>query len=174
MEWLSDVWPLVTILCVFIALIGMLAWLCRCGHPNPHYRREVLCRDPMTGSDEVVEPAVYMCYDCGKTWRATVRDPAWAPTGIKQRFSGYDPALAAKPRWLVLNKVDLVPQVERERRIAQLVRRLRWQGPVFAISALAREGLQPLLRAVYGQVAQFQRRVSEPDPRFDEAGEAHG
>jgi hypothetical protein len=96
MEWLRDIWPLATIVPGCIALFGVFAWLARCRHPNPHYQREVVCRDPMTESDEVIEPATYICYECGKTWRVTVRDPAWAPTGIRQRFSGYDPALAAR------------------------------------------------------------------------------
>ena len=76
MEWLRDVWPLSTIVFGFIALCGVCAWLSRCSHPNPHYRRQVLYRDPMTESDEVIEPASYVCYECGKTWSATVRDPA--------------------------------------------------------------------------------------------------
>ena len=75
MEWLRDVWPLSTIIFGFIALCGVVAWLSRCGHPNPHYRREVVYRDPMTESDEVIEPASYICYECGRTWRATVGAP---------------------------------------------------------------------------------------------------
>lgn len=96
MEWLRDVWPLLAIVFGLIAFCGVVAWLTRCGHPNPHYRRPVLYRDPMTESDEVIEPASYVCYECGKTWLATVRDPAWAPTGIRSRFRGYDPAAAAR------------------------------------------------------------------------------
>jgi hypothetical protein len=96
MEWLRDVWPLSTIVFGFIAFCGVAVWLNRCGHPNPHYRREVLYRDPMTESDEVIEPACYVCYECGKTWRATVRDPAWAATGIRLKFRGYDAELAAR------------------------------------------------------------------------------
>jgi len=60
----------------------------------------------------------------------------------------YDEALFAKPRWLVLNKLDLVPIAEREARIATIVRTLRWKGPVFAISALSGEGCRTLVYAV--------------------------
>jgi len=60
----------------------------------------------------------------------------------------YDEALFAKPRWLVLNKLDLVPIAEREARIATIVRTLRWKGPVFAISALSGEGCRSLVYAV--------------------------
>ena len=64
---------------------------------------------------------------------------------IVAELKKYDPELHAKPRWLVFNKIDMVPADEREQRVKDFVRRLRWKGPVFAISALAREGLQPLV-----------------------------
>jgi hypothetical protein len=72
------------------ALAGLIAWLRRCRHPNPHYIRPSLAEDPATGHQTVVEPARYECYECGKTWRATVRDAAWAPTRLVQKFSGFD------------------------------------------------------------------------------------
>ena len=86
---------------------------------------------------------------------------------IAAELKKYDPALAAKPRWLVFNKLDMVPAEERERRVKDCVRRLRWKGPVFGISALAREGLQPLLEKIYAHVAAVQRAAPEPDVRFE-------
>ena len=94
-------------------------------------------------------------------------DPVKQARAIVAELKKYDPALHAKPRWLVLNKVDLIPDGERERRVAEFVRRLRWKGPVFAVSALAREGLQPLLHATWAEVARHQAPVLDPDPRFD-------
>ena len=94
-------------------------------------------------------------------------DPVKDARAIVAELKKYDPALHAKPRWLVLNKIDMIPAEEREQRVKDFVRRFRWKGPVFQISALAREGLQPLLRAVYTHVAQFQAQPPEPDPRFD-------
>ncbi len=88
---------------------------------------------------------------------------------IVAELKKYDPKLHAKPRWLVFNKLDMVPVDEREQRIKDWVRRLRWKGPVFAISALAREGLQPLVEAIWTHVAEYQREEPLPDPRFDEA-----
>jgi GTPase len=102
-------------------------------------------------------------------------DPVNDARAILAELKKYDPALHAKPRWLVLNKIDMVPVEEREQRVKDFVRRLRWKGPVFRISALAREGLQPLLRAAYEHVAQFQQKAPEPDPRFATApGAADG
>ena len=47
-----------------------------------------------------------------------------------------------------------VPEEEREKRVKDLVRRLRWKGPVFQISALTREGCEPLIRAIYTEGIQ--------------------
>jgi GTP-binding protein len=96
-------------------------------------------------------------------------DPVRDARAIVAELKKYDPALHAKPRWLVLNKIDMVAPEEREQRVNDFVRRLRWKGPVFQISALAREGLQPLTRAVYQHVAQYQKQLPEPDPRFERA-----
>jgi GTP-binding protein len=94
-------------------------------------------------------------------------DPVKQARAIAAELKKYDPALHAKPRWLVLNKMDMVPTEEREQRVKEFVRRLRWKGPVFEISALAREGLQPLLHAIFAQVSKARRAAPLPDPRFD-------
>jgi GTP-binding protein len=95
-------------------------------------------------------------------------DPVAQVRAIVAELEKYDPALAAKPRWLVLNKVDMIPADERAARVKAFVRRLRWKGPVFAVSALTREGLEALVRAVYGQVAAATPPPAEArDPRFD-------
>jgi GTP-binding protein len=78
----------------------------------------------------------------------------------------YDPKLHAKPRWLVLNKMDMVPAEERDALAKDFVRRFRWKGPVFQVSALAREGLQVLIERIYTHVAEHQRVAPEPDARF--------
>ncbi|MGE5118422.1 MAG: Obg family GTPase CgtA, partial [Betaproteobacteria bacterium] len=94
-------------------------------------------------------------------------DPVVQARAIAAELKKYDRALYEKPRWLVLNKIDMVPAAEREARVRDIVRRLRWKHPVFAISALTREGCEPLMRAVYDFIAT-QRPAAEalPDPRF--------
>ncbi|MBN8507325.1 MAG: GTPase ObgE [Burkholderiales bacterium] len=104
-------------------------------------------------------------------------DPVRDARAIVAELKKHDPALHAKPRWLVLNKVDLLPEAEREARVAAFVRRLRWKGPVYALSALARQGLQPLLHATWQHLAPQQTSAAAPDPRFDvpaRAGADHG
>ena len=95
-------------------------------------------------------------------------DPVAHAKAIVAELKKYDPALHAKPRWLVLNKLDMVPQEERAARVKDFVRRFRWKGPVFEISALTREGCESLVQAVYRHVATFQTPVVEPDVRFTE------
>lgn len=102
-------------------------------------------------------------------------DPVAQARAIVAELKKYDPALHAKPRWLVLNKVDMIPPEERKRRVADFVRRLRWKGQVFEISALTREGCEPLVRAVYEHVAKLRYQAPpDPDPRFavDAEGDA--
>ncbi len=88
---------------------------------------------------------------------------------IVQELKKYDQALYEKPRWLVLNKLDMVPVEQRAALVKDFVKRLKFKGPVFEISALTREGCEPLVQAVYRHI-QAQQLVEAgpvaPDPRF--------
>jgi len=96
-------------------------------------------------------------------------DPVAQAKAIVLELKKYDPALYAKPRWLVLNKLDMVPAEERAARVKDFVKRFKYKGPVFEISALNREGCEGLVRAVFDHLqAQFKSTHVEevPDPRF--------
>ncbi len=94
-------------------------------------------------------------------------DPVAQAKAIVKELKKYDPALHAKPRWLVLNKLDMVPVEERAALVKEFVKRMRWKGPVFEISALTREGCSGLIHAIYKYVASMQEQPEEaPDPRF--------
>jgi GTP-binding protein len=98
-------------------------------------------------------------------------DPVAQAKAIVAELKKYDPALHDKPRWLVLNKLDMVPVEERAARVKDFVKRLRWKGPVFEISALTREGCEPLVQAVYRHVSKVRHEVvPDVDPRFDTSG----
>jgi len=56
--------------------------------------------------------------------------------------------LADRPRWLVLNKLDLLPPAERKKRTAAIVKKLKWKGPVYGISALTADGTKRLVQDV--------------------------
>ena len=94
-------------------------------------------------------------------------DPVAQAKAIVKELKKYDPALYEKPRWLVLNKLDMVPVEERPALVKDFVKRMRWKGPVFEISALTREGCQGLIHAIYTYVAKMQEvPQEEPDVRF--------
>jgi hypothetical protein len=71
-----------------LTLAGYAMWRRRCRHPNPHYVPAATRHDPLTGR-VVTEPEHYLCFECGRTWFAAV-DPAWQPTGIVQRYTGFE------------------------------------------------------------------------------------
>ena len=94
-------------------------------------------------------------------------DPVAQAKAIVRELKKYDESLYDKTRWMVLNKLDMIPLEERAQRVADFVKRLKWKGPVFQISALTREGCEPLIRAVYDHVASVKNApVADVDPRF--------
>jgi GTP-binding protein len=75
-------------------------------------------------------------------------DPVREARAIVEELRKYDEDLYRKPRWLVLNKTDLVDAEEREERIAAFIKAFAWDGPVFAISAISGENCKPLVFAI--------------------------
>src|SRR5579871_3444852 len=75
-------------------------------------------------------------------------DPVRDARAIVAELKKFDAALASKPRWLVLNKRDLMPDDEAEKRARQIVRSLRFRGPHFLISGATGRGTKELAEAV--------------------------
>jgi GTPase len=75
-------------------------------------------------------------------------DPVRDARAIVRELKKFSAPLAAKPRWLVLNKRDLLPPREAEKRAREIVRVLRYRGPHFLISGATGEGTRPLCEAV--------------------------
>jgi GTP-binding protein len=75
-------------------------------------------------------------------------DPVKDAKAIAKELKKYDPGLHAKPRWLVLNKADLLDPAEREKRARAFVRKLGWKGPWFTVSAINGEGTRELCFAI--------------------------
>ncbi len=71
-------------------------------------------------------------------------DPVISVKAIAAELKKFSADLANKPRWLVLNKIDLLPADEVKSRCQDVIKRLRWKGPVFRISAIKKEGTQEL------------------------------
>ncbi|HVI25183.1 MAG TPA: GTPase ObgE [Xanthomonadaceae bacterium] len=76
--------------------------------------------------------------------------PAEQVRAIEHELRKYDPAMLDKPRWLVLNKADLMFEDEARERAAEVVRELGWSGPWFLVSAIGREGTWPIMLEVQG------------------------
>ena len=98
-------------------------------------------------------------------------DPVAQAKAIVSELKKYDKALYDKPRWLVLNKLDMVPVEEREARVKDFIKRFKYKGPVFEISALTREGCETLIKTIFQHIKAQQIQEQEPvyvDPRFVE------
>jgi GTP-binding protein len=85
-------------------------------------------------------------------------DPLRDLRAIENELERYSETLAALPRWLVLNKIDLIAREDREAALAALMRRLGWDGPAFQVSAVTGEGLDDLVEAA----AKFLVGASRP------------
>jgi GTP-binding protein len=75
-------------------------------------------------------------------------DPVRDARAIVGELKKFSKELAAKPRWLVLNKRDLLPDADAEKLARDIVRRLRYKGPYFLISAATNRGTRELTEAV--------------------------
>jgi GTP-binding protein len=81
-------------------------------------------------------------------------DPVAEARAIVNELRKYDEELHGKPRWLVLNKLDMVPEDERKARVDRFLKDFEWDGPVFEISALTGQGCENLCYAVYDYLAE--------------------
>jgi len=95
-------------------------------------------------------------------------DPVEDVQTVETELTHFSEALAEQERWLVLNKMDLVMPGERDEVREDIVTRLGWTGPVFAISAATGEGTDALVRAIMNQLEALSRheaeRGAEPAP----------
>lgn len=92
-------------------------------------------------------------------------DPAKDARAIATELKKYDQGLYDKPRWLVLNKIDMLPEEERDKTIKRFVKALRWKGPCFAIAALTGEGCRELSFAIMKHLDSLPR---EQDPDVEQ------
>lgn len=91
-------------------------------------------------------------------------DPAESAATIIDELTKFSPSLAERERWLVLNKADQMLDEEQEARIAEIVARIEWTGPVYVISALARQGTEKLCYDIMDFLEARAERIQEnPD-----------
>jgi GTP-binding protein len=100
-------------------------------------------------------------------------DPVKEAKAIVKELKKYDESLFDKPRWLVLNKLDMVQDEERKKRVKDFIKRFGWKGPVFEISALTREGCEDLVVEIYNYLAE-QRQMESRSQESQMTEEAQG
>ncbi len=88
-------------------------------------------------------------------------DPAESAATIIDELTKFSPSLAERERWLVLNKADQILDEEQAARIAEIVARIEWEGPVYVISALAREGTEQLCYDIMDFLEARAERIQE-------------
>jgi GTPase len=91
-------------------------------------------------------------------------DPVKDARTIVAELKKFAADLGTKERWILLNKIDLVEPKEAEKRAKEIVRRLRWKGPVFKISGATGEGT--------GELKQAVMRYLEDHPRTPKSASA--
>lgn len=95
-------------------------------------------------------------------------DPVTNAITIAEELAKFSPTLAAKDRWLVLNKVDLLDAdalAELEQRLRE---QLKWQGPIYRISAISGQGCQELMEQLMESISEHRTRLKE-DEAYREA-----
>lgn len=94
---------------------------------------------------------------------------------ISKELRKYSEELYEKPRWLVLNKFDMIENPDEVKE--KFVKAYGWEGPVFTISALTGEGTQNLVYALQDYIDEQKKSqhkeedietgvFEEEDPRF--------
>jgi GTP-binding protein len=89
-------------------------------------------------------------------------DPVRDAKSIVEELRKYDESLYEKSRWLVLNKIDLLPENEREKACKKFIRSLGWKGKSFIISAISGEGCDGLVYAIMDYLEQESAKQQEP------------
>jgi GTP-binding protein len=94
-------------------------------------------------------------------------DPADAAEVIVNELVKFSPGLSDRDRWLVLNKCDMLPEDQHEAVKAQIVERLQWTGPVYMISAIAKQGTERLSHDIMRYLEDRADRLAN-DPAYAE------
>jgi GTPase len=99
-------------------------------------------------------------------------DPVKDARAIVNELKKFDPELASRPRWLVLNKSDLLPREEAAKRARAIVRSLRFRGPHFLISGATGRGTKELVEAVMTFLEEQRRAADARESAADQTDAA--
>lgn len=99
------------------------------------------------------------------------QDPVESVEIINRELENYSEALGSQEQWLVLNKMDLVPDDIREELCQEVIDRLNWQGKVFRVSGQSGEGCEPLCDEVMTYLEQLKENKDKADSATDDTEE---
>ena len=99
-------------------------------------------------------------------------DPSEAAVSIVRELERFSPTLASRPRWLILNKVDLIDETLLAERKAAVLSALNWTGPVYEISALSREGTRRLSGDLMTYIEDLNEMLAEDEAAMQAEREA--
>lgn len=94
-------------------------------------------------------------------------DPAESALAIINELEKFSPTLASRDRWLVLNKLDLIPEEEREALCDSIIEKMNWDGPVYKIAAINGDGTKQMCHDIMQFVDDLKAQIDE-DPEVAE------
>jgi GTP-binding protein len=97
-------------------------------------------------------------------------DPVADFKAIEAELGRHSRLLAEKPRWLVINKVDLLPADALAKARQELLDGLCWKGPMFEVSAATGEGTKALGQAIMRELEEMNRQQAEARDAGDKTG----
>ncbi|GAA4649976.1 Obg family GTPase CgtA [Kistimonas scapharcae] len=99
-------------------------------------------------------------------------DPVESAKAIIHELESFSPAVAQRDRWLVLNKVDLLPESDRDAICDRIVSEMGWEGPVYRTAAISGQGTERLCQDIMRFIEEKNLQEAE-DETFAQAEAEH-
>ncbi len=90
-------------------------------------------------------------------------DPVESVRTIDKELAKFSDELVSRDRWLILNKLDLLPEEEREAVCDDIIKRLDWQGPVYRIAAISKQGTERLTQDIMNYMEERREEQGEEE-----------
>lgn len=98
-------------------------------------------------------------------------DPVESANIILHELEKYNPAMLDEPRWLVLNKTDLLPEEEANAVCDDIIQRLNWKGPSYRVSAVGKTGTQALIFDIMTYLEEEKDRIKTEEANASRASD---
>jgi len=94
-------------------------------------------------------------------------DPAHSAEVILKELEKYNPQMLDEPRWLVLNKTDLLPDEEANAVCDDIIQRMNWTGPSYRVSAVNKQGTKKLIFDIMTYIEDEKDKIKTADAHTD-------